>query len=152
MELYYQLLCFLFLCFHIRSGFMFQISLSKPRSDFFRKKHWHDSPCLTNWASHNGGYWWQAQLGSTLETKPLTFAYLEPLFLHETRLLLMLDTWSMKPYTCMNFHTSSHLKILIQSKPSYSSICICTDKWILCFWIQTSMNVHPCHVWMEVYV
>lgn len=28
----------------------------------------------------------QAQLGSTLETKPLAFAYLEPLFLHETRI------------------------------------------------------------------
>lgn len=64
----------------------------------------------------------QAQLGSTLETKSLTFAYLEPLFLHGTRLLLMLDTWSMKPYTCMNFHTSSHLKVLIQSKPSCSKI------------------------------
>lgn len=53
----------------------------------------------------------QAQLESTLETKSLTFAYLKPLFLHGTRLLLMLDTWSMKPYTCMNFHTSSHLKV-----------------------------------------
>lgn len=97
-----------------------------------------------------------AQLGSTLETKSLTFAHLEPLFLHGTRLLLMLDTWSMKPYTCMNFHTSSHLKILIQSKPSCSKNClsqsICTNKWILCFWTQTSMNAHPCHVWTEVCV
>ncbi len=71
-------------------------------------------------------------------------------------LLLILDTWSIKLYTCINFHTFSHLKILIQSKPSCSKDWLShADKlfstltWILCFGIQISINVHSCHVSME---
>lgn len=84
---------------------------------------------------------------------------LNPCFYMRPELLLILDTWSMKLYTCMNFHTLSHLKILIQSKPSCSKDCLShADKlfstltWMLCFGIQISMNVHPCHVSMEVCV
>lgn len=34
----------------------------------------------------------QTQLESSLKTNLLAFVYLEPLFLHKTRLMLMLDT------------------------------------------------------------